>query len=374
MPRLSYIDSLLRRRETFGARPTGTRLQRIERSQHYSGGMFHNPAAIADRRTGSTTEVIYEQLTGWRRRRPPMPVPVRSLDPKDIADAPNSGTRVTWLGHSTVLAELGSRKVLFDPVWSERCSPFPYFGPPRQHRPPIALDDLPDIDVVAISHDHYDHLDHTAVTGLAARTSAEFVVPLGVGAHLERWGVAPSRIIELDWHETTKIAGIDVTATPARHYSQRGLGATPEIFWCSWAVTSPDGRLFHAGDTGYFPGLRDIGAEYGPFDVTMMPVGAYDDLWPDVHLTPEEAVQAHHDLGGRTMLPVHWASFPLASHPWSEPIERTVAAARIADVELLTPMPGEPIEPALWSAPDTDWWSGAADGAPAETVDATARS
>lgn len=343
---------------TFGTAPRGDRLRRISGSPQYRDGALGNSEPTSVVRPTSNSRVLRAQLTGWRQRRPGMEVPVLRVGADDFARPAASGLRLTWLGHATVLAEIEGRRVLFDPVWSTRCSPFSFVGPSRLHPAPIRLRELPSLDVVAISHDHYDHLDMPTVKTLAEATTARFAVPLGIGAHLEHWGIPQDRIIELDWHETAHIGGLALTATPARHYCGRGLGASRTALWSSWVVAGERRRIFHGGDTGYFSGLSRIGAEHGPFDATMLPVGAYHELWPDVHMTPEEAVRAHHDLRGSVMLPIHWATYALAPHPWSEPMDRTVAAARKHGTSLVTPRPGEPIEPAAGSfEPAVDvWW------------------
>lgn len=355
----SAVRTLLRRHSAvFGSAPTGHRLTRVTASPQFRDGSLRNLVPTSVTRPGSSARVLYTQLTGWGRRKPPAPVPVHRPDPRYWAEPPASGLRLTWLGHATVLGELGTRRVLFDPVWSRRCSPYSFAGPTRQHETPIALEDLPDIDIVAISHDHYDHLDVSVVRFLAETSRAQFAVPLGVGAHLEHWGVPAARITELDWHESASLKGLSVTATPARHYSGRSLRPSRAVLWSSWVVADGTSRIFHAGDTGYFAGLREIGEAYGPFDATLMPVGAYHELWPDVHMTPEEAVQAHHDVRGRTMLPIHWGTYNLAPHPWSEPIERAVTAST-AETLLLTPLPGQPMEPAdaVHAHAVTPWWT-----------------
>jgi L-ascorbate metabolism protein UlaG (beta-lactamase superfamily) len=328
----------------FGSRPTGRRLERIVSSPNFADGAFRNPVPTTVISPGRSREVLKVQLTGWRRRRPQQKVPVHRLSAADLVVPPASGLRLTWLGHATVLAEIGDRRVLFDPMWSDRCSPIPGTGPRRQHPMPISLSHLPRLDAIAISHDHYDHLDMATVRALTTATSAPFIVPLGVGAHLERWRVPAQRIVELDWHESICVPGLRLTATPARHYSRRGLADSPAILWCSWVVAADNVRVFHGGDTGYFPGMLDIGVAHGPFAATMLPIGAYHDLWPDVHMTPEEAVLAHHELGGCALLPMHWGTFNLAPHPWAEPIERAIRAARQTGALLLTPQPGQPVD------------------------------
>lgn len=346
----------------FGGRPTGARLDRIRRSPQFSAeaGAFRNPVPTRRVAPGGTVGVLYASLTASRvRRRPARPVPLHRPDSRAWTGLPSPGLRLSWLGHATVLAEIAGRRVLFDPVWGERCTPIAPFGPRRLHPAPVPLDELGPVDLVVVSHDHYDHLDLATVRGLAARHRPHFAVPLGMGAHLERWGVPPDRICELDWHESAEVAGVRVTATPARHYCSRGPWVSRYQLWASWVVEGGGHRLFHSGDTGYFPGFAETGAAYGPFDATLIQVGAYSRWWPDVHMTPEEGVQAHLDLRGRLLLPVHWGTFDLAPHPWEEPAERVLAAALRAGAAVALPRPGELFDPADPPAPEP-WWRGAA--------------
>jgi len=349
------------RPEAFGADPSGERMARIRRSPHFRDGVFQNPGGTARiRPSGSTRDLakIYFDKDSRSRRAPKGTIPVHPTTLADISRPPASGLRLTWMGHSSVLAEIDGHRVLFDPVWGERCSPFPFAGPKRLHPAPLPLAALGPVDVVVISHDHYDHLDLPTIKALAG-TDTLFAVPLGVGAHLERWGVSPGRLRELDWHEATKVGGLTLTATPARHFCGRGLRNTQHTLWASWAVAGENHRIYHSGDTGYFDGFKDIGADHGPFDATMIQVGAYSDFWPDIHMTPEEGVRAHLDLqsGEATgaLLPIHWGTFNLAPHAWAEPGEWMTDAAAAAGQTAAFPHPGEPFEP-TGEVPTTPWW------------------
>ncbi|MDQ0773098.1 L-ascorbate metabolism protein UlaG (beta-lactamase superfamily) [Streptomyces aurantiacus] len=350
----------------FGVDPSGERMERIRRSPNYADGVFRNPEG-APRPDGAMREVakIYfrRDKEARVRRAPAGVVPVHSTTLADLAAPPADGLRLTWMGHSSVLAEIDGHRVLFDPVWGDRCSPFDFAGPKRLHPVPVPLAALGPVDVVVISHDHYDHLDMPTIKALAD-TDTVFAVPLGVGAHLEHWGVPADRLRELDWHETTKVGGISLTATPARHFCGRGLRNTQHTLWASWAVAGDEHRIYHSGDTGYFAGFADIGAEHGPFDATMIQIGAYSEFWPDIHMTPEEGMRAHLDLqGGKpsgVMMPIHWATFNLATHPWAEPGEGTVTAARAVGARIALPRPGEPFEPTAETVPSEPWWRGVA--------------
>ncbi|MFE4454784.1 MBL fold metallo-hydrolase [Streptomyces sp. NPDC056796] len=348
------------RPDSFGADPAGARMERIRRSPNFADGVFQNPEGARTRPTGSMLEFakVYFQKEERARRSPLGTVPVHATTLADLAAPAATGLRVTWLGHSSVLVEIDGRRVLFDPVWGERCSPFPFAGPKRLHPVPLPLASLGPVDAVVISHDHYDHLDLPTIKALAG-TDTVFAVPLGVGAHLERWGVPLDRIHELDWNETARVAGIGLTATPARHFCGRGLRNQQHTLWASWVVTGPEHRVYHSGDTGYFSGFQDIGAAHGPFDVTMIQVGAYSEYWPDIHMTPAEGLRAHLDLqGGKAhgaLLPIHWGTFNLAPHPWSEPGEWMREAAAEVGQAVALPRPGEPFEPA-GKLPADAWW------------------
>ncbi|WP_329402604.1 MBL fold metallo-hydrolase [Streptomyces melanogenes] len=345
----------------FGADPAGERLERIRRSPNFADGVFQNPEGARTRPSGSMVEFakIYFEKEQRALRAPVGNIPVHATTLADLAKPPATGLRLTWMGHSSVLAEIDGRRVLFDPVWGERCSPFAFAGPKRLHPVPVPLASLGPVDVVVISHDHYDHLDLPTIRGLAG-TGTVFAVPLGVGAHLEHWGVPADRIHELDWNESTKVNGLSLTATPARHFCGRGLRNQQHTLWASWAVAGPEHRIYHSGDTGYFDGFKDIGAEHGPFDATMIQIGAYSEFWPDIHMTPAEGMRAHLDLqGGRphgVMLPIHWGTFNLAPHPWAEPGEGTMAAAAAAGAGIALPIPGAPFEPTSENVPSAPWW------------------
>ena len=339
-------------REPMGGSPSGARLARVQRSPQWSDGVFVNRRARVD---GPWGRMMREFLFGGSDHRSPhAPIPVVPRTAADYARPPASGLRVTWLGHSTMLLEIDGRRVLIDPVWGERASPFTFLGPKRFFAPPLPLRELPSVDAVVISHDHYDHLDMPTVEALRDR-GVRWIVPLGVGAHLERWGVPAARIAELDWWESVEVNGLTLTATPARHFSGRGLADANRTLWAGWAIAGGTHRVFYSGDTALHDELVAIGERLGPFDLTMVESGAYDGLWADVHLGPEQAVLAHRLVRGDVMLPVHWGLFDLALHGWTEPMERVLVAAASQRVRLAAPRPGEMVEPAVL-APIVRWW------------------
>jgi len=331
-----------------GDRADGERGRRYASSPQFAGGKFRNSVPAAEVTPSSIPRLVSASLTDRDRRHPRLPIPL--VTPETGGD----GLYVTWFGHSSALIELDGRRVLIDPVWSERCSPSRLTGPKRLHEPPIALRELPPIDAILISHDHYDHLDMPTIRNLVDLQAAPFLVPLGVGAHLERWGVPATRIIELDWDERSTVAGIEFIATAARHFSGRGF-TRDETLWSSWVIAGPTRKAFYSGDTGYFPGFAQIGAEHGPFDVTLVQVGAYGDAWPDIHMVPEDGVATHVDVRGGLMIPVHWATFNLALHDWPEPADRAWREAKARDVKLAVPRPGERVD--VDNPPSVDgWW------------------
>jgi L-ascorbate metabolism protein UlaG (beta-lactamase superfamily) len=341
----------------YGAEPSGERAERVRRSPQYRDGAFHNehdtpiefrPATNADDR-----HRLRELLTDSDSRKPGGTIPVVADVPPDVA-APD-GLHITWFGHASSLVEIDGSRVLFDPIWSERCSPSRLAGPRRLHPAPIPLEELPAIDVIVISHDHYDHLDMNSIVWLARNHSAPFVVPLGVGSHLESWHVPADRIIELDWHDATTVGNLTLTATPGQHFSGRKIAKRNYTLWSSWVVAGPTHRVFYSGDTGYFEGFAKVGEQYGPFDATLIQIGAYDSGWPDIHMTPEDGVATHLDVRGGLMIPVHWGTFVLAFHPWAEPADRAWEESKARGVNLALPRPGQRIDVADPPAID-GWW------------------
>ena len=283
---------------------------------------------------------------------PDGPFPVVRMQRSELEKAPDGS--LYRLGHSTVLIKLNGQFLLTDPVFSKRASPVQWAGPARFHEVPIDIDELPPIAGVILSHNHYDHLDHAAIRALDARTG-KFFAPLGVGDQLVRWGIAADKVEQLDWWQSTRIAGIELVATPAQHFSGRGLNDGNRSLWASWVIKAQDVRIFFSGDTGYFDGFKTIGEKHGPFDLTLMETGAYDERWAYVHMQPEQTVQAHIDLRGRWMLPIHNGTFDLALHPWQQPFERVEALARKHDVALTTPLMGQRID-VLNPTPGARWW------------------
>ncbi len=339
----------------FGGELAGERLARARVNPLYHDGKFANPLPPASYTWADARALFLGQFFGNEVREPLGRIPVVAVTAASLSSAPNPGLRAFWIGHASLYVEIDGVRLLIDPIFSEYASPFD-FGPKRFHPPPIALAELPKIDAVLITHDHYDHLDMRTVQHLA-RGDTLFVVPLGIGAHLERWGVAPQRIRELEWGQEHSLGGVRIVSTPARHYSGRRLGDRNVTLWTSWSVIGTRHRFFVSGDTGYSDHFRAIGEQFGPFDLAFVKVGAYGPgaPWLDIHMSAEDAVRAARDVRARRMFPEHWGTFNLAFHAWDEPIRRTLAAARANRVEVVTPRVGEIVDA---DAPFTSsaWW------------------
>jgi len=286
--------------------------------------------------------------------RPQGTIPVVKMTREGLLAAPD---RTLWrLGHSTVLMKLRGEFFLTDPVFAERASPVWFAGPKRFHAAPIKIKELPHLRAVVLSHDHYDHLDKRAIRKLAKKTEL-FLAPKGVGNHLRRWGVDGAKVRELEWWNETDVDGVKFVATPTQHFSGRSLWNRNETLWTSYVIVDGDFRLFYGADSGYFEGFAEIGDRFGPFDVTLLENGAYNVRWPVVHMQPEETVQAHRDLRGRWLVPIHNGTFDLALHAWTEPMERVQALAAVDGVRVCTPRFGEAVRLTEMTA-ESCWWRG----------------
>jgi len=349
-----------------------TFLKRAEKQ----GRKFLNPVETQVGGFGMMWKILPLYLINKEERVPNLPLgPFRS-DAAIYRTPPHSGLRVTWMGHSSTLVEIDGFRVLIDPVWDERASPFRLMGPKRFFAPPLRLEDLPRIDVVLISHDHYDHLGKMTVQRLAkleAVGNARWVTSLGVGSLLRSFGVGPERITELDWTEAITIPhseneSLKITALPARHFSGRGISNRFETLWSSFVLKGSRHNVYFGGDSGMWPGFAEIGAKYGPFDLTMLEIGASNALWINIHMGPDGAVKAFADLatsGGASglLMPIHWGLFDLALHAWYQPIERMTELADAAGFPLFSPEPGVPADVVPGVQLRSSWWRRVADPA-----------
>ncbi len=334
-------------------RARGLRRERVRASKLNVDGMFRNPSGAGPGIKGNPLPLFGDFLFGRPGRRPPGVVPVES--PQPVWSRPvETGLRVTWLGHSTVLLELDGRRVLTDPVFGERVSPVSFAGPRRFHATPCTLDELPPLDAVLVSHDHFDHLCATSVATLARR-GVPFVTPLGVGEWLVRYGVPAEQVTELEWGESADVGGVQFVATPCQHVSGRGLLSRNKTLWASWVMRGSRHSVFFSGDTGLTTDFQATGRDYGPFDLVMLEVGAFHEAWGSIHLGPKNALTAFDWLGGGTLMPVHWGTFDLALHGWDDPVEQLVQLAAAGGQRVLTPPLGRPFEVSQVSRFEP-WW------------------
>ena len=342
-----------------GGRPTADDMRRRRQSGRYDQARRRFAYPLPTPMTMNAKDmlgVLGQMIAGQPQGKPSEPLDVARYEPQPLAAAGKTGPRITWFGHSAVLIETDGMTLFLDPMLGPSPSPVPALGGRRfSDRLPARIEELPRLDAVLLSHDHYDHLDYGTIRRIRDRVG-RFYVPLGVGAHLERWGVDPGRITECDWWEEALLGQLTIACTPARHFSGRSLGDRDATLWCSWVIRSPHASIFFSGDSGYGPHFEEIGARYGPFDLTCMECGQYDDRWALIHMRPEETVQAHRDVGGGVLLPIHWGAFKLALHTWTDPIERVRTAAAKHGARLTTPRIGETFAVGEPELPAATWW------------------
>ena len=335
------------------------------------GRRFLNPVPTEIGGFSTIFKVLPHYLTNKAETVPRRPLGPFTTDVAVYGTVPESGLRVTWMGHSSVLVEIDGVRVLIDPVWDERASPVRWAGPKRFFAPPVRLEDLPSVDVVLVSHDHYDHLGESTIRRLAKMESmhkAQWVTSLGVGKTLRAFGVDAGRIVELDWTQQVAIANgrLAITAVPARHFSGRGMFNRFETLWSSFVLKGAKHTVYFGADSGWWEGFAEIGAAHGPFDLTMLEIGAFDALWEGIHLGPDGAARAFEALGGNgagghgLLMPIHWGLFDLALHAWRQPMERMVELAGECGALLWSPEPGRPTEVVAGVEVRSDWWLPAA--------------
>lgn len=350
---LILVTIVFMQQDSFGKLPSGTRSERIARSPQFKDGTFQNISETKMLADGASYLSIMRKFFFGSNagKEPDHPLPAIKTDLKNLPDTPT----FVWFGHSSYLLSIGGKKILSDPVFSARVSPVSYSGPKNFAGTDIyAVEDFPDLDVVVITHDHYDHLDHQSILKLKEKTKL-FCVPLGVGAHLEHWGVPLSQIREFDWWEgETVLEGINLTATPARHFSGRGFTRNKTL-WASYVLETGGMKIFIGGDSGFDESFRKIGDKFGPFDIAFLECGQYDPAWPYIHMMPEETVQAALDLQTRAFLPVHWGKFSLSNHPWRDPITRAVKQAQAMGARVTAPRIGQIVN-LDGELPFDEWW------------------
>lgn len=336
----------------FGSRPNGARYERCASSTQYTNGAFHNtevtPQLVA---AEPWWKIMWMMLSNSTQSTPRVDIPHVITDVRDPSARP---WEIVWFGHSSYLITNGEQRILVDPVFAGYASPFRFFGRAFPGADAYKAHHMPDVDVLVLTHDHYDHLCMHTVRALASRTT-RIITSLGVGAHLERWGIPHTMITELDWWESAELGtGMSIMAAPARHFSGRAF-KRGETLWSSFSLDLPGHRLFLGADSGYGAHFAEIGARVGGFDLAILEAGQYGANWPHIHMLPEDTVQAAHDLRARVLLPVHWAKFALSYHPWDEPIQRVVAHAQRTGMNLTTPMIGERIV-LQEQLPNGQWW------------------
>ena len=319
------------------------------------GKRYQNPVPTSVGSASILLKVFWRYLWNRDERVPKRPLGPFRTDARVFATPPASGLRVTWMGHSTLLVEIDGLRVLIDPVWDERAAPVQWAGPKRFFPPPLSLHDLPPLDVLLLSHDHYDHLGASTIHHLArcqAAAGARWIAPLGVGSVLKGFGV--STVQELDWTQSGRIGEVEFIALPARHFSGRSMFNRFQTLWASFVLAGPEHRIYYGADSGEWEGLAEIGHAWGPFDLTMLEIGAYNELWSDIHMGPEGAVRTFRALGSTGLLmPIHWGLFDLALHPWRQPIEHMFG---VEGLPLWAPEPGQPTEVVKEQPLRSSWW------------------
>ncbi len=343
----------------FGGSVSEEQKQLYATTGHYADGIFINAEEIVmEINCHSIMEMLKETMNPDPNVAPDHNIEVQEISPQSLVEKTDTTTRITWLGHSSFLVETGGKNILIDPVFGQYAAPHHWLGRVRFNREmPIEISELPHIDALIISHDHYDHLDYPSIDKLKEKVS-HFFVPLGVGNHLRRWKIEEDKIHEMDWWQEEVVEGLKIVITPSRHMSGRGLSDQSATLWGSWIIQNEYTNIYFSGDGGYGKHFKEIGEKYGPFDVGLMECCQYNELWKDVHMMPEETVVAAQDVKAELIVPIHWGSFALATHSWTDPVERVVKAAEEMDVPIATPMIGEPIE--LTDSVQTTtsrWWA-----------------
>jgi L-ascorbate metabolism protein UlaG (beta-lactamase superfamily) len=343
----------------FGAPQSESRKEAFSGTGHYAGGRFLNqvPTDMSMRLSRLMPMLRRYYLTSVPDKFPPRPLPLIHPDLSGRDSGRDSArARVFWFGHSTVLLEIAGRRILFDPMLGQVPAPLPFLSTHRFNPElPLTAEDLPRLDAVLISHDHYDHLDYATILKLKDKTD-RFYAPLGVGAHLARWGVEGKKIRELDWGDSAGFPGLALFCEPARHFSGRGLRDNSSTLWASWVLKIGGKTIYFSGDSGYGPHFRELGRRFGPFDFAMVECGQYDEQWPMIHMRADQAVRAARELGAKLMMPIHWGAFALSLHAWNDPPISVTERARAAGQPVVIPRLGEAVDLDGGKLPDGEWW------------------
>jgi len=337
----------------FGKLPSGRRLDRIKKSPNYRDGSFFNLAETQMMAEGTNyLNLMVNFFSKGVERNPAIKLPAITTNLMSLVD---EEPILVWFGHSSYFVRINGKNLLVDPMFSNRASPFQFIGAKAyEGTRHYTAEDFPPIDALILTHDHYDHLDYNSMLKLLPKVKS-FFTALGVGSHLAYWGVDESLIHEFDWWEgKTILPGIDLISTPARHFSGRGLTRN-QTLWSSFVLKTKEYSLFLGGDSGYDEAFKSIGEAYGPFDLAILECGQYNTMWPEIHMMPEQTVQASADLRAKVLLPVHWGKFTLSLHPWREPIERALKHATSLNLTVTTPMIGEPVSLG-GLLPQGSWW------------------
>jgi L-ascorbate metabolism protein UlaG (beta-lactamase superfamily) len=335
-----------------GRKPKGERLERIMNSENYQQEVFRNKDETNMDRP--PIEGIKQMMKKGVDRNPTAPLKTIAIDTARYNQSDSNETLITWLGHSTMLIKINGLTIITDPVFSKRASMFQFIGPQKfAYSCTYKFSDLPKIDIVLLSHDHYDHLDYGSIRYLKDKAD-RFIMPLGVGSHLEHWGVNPTKIEEYDWWEKATISGVEFTATPGRHFTGRMISDRFKTLWCGWAIKSEKNNFYFSGDSGYFDGFEKIGEKLGPFDFSFVECGQYSQYWPFIHMMPEESVQAAIDVKSKVAMPIHWGKYKLSIHAWYEPPTRFTAKAKAENLAVVTPQIGQTFT--LNDIPNEQWW------------------
>ena len=342
---------------SFGGNSTKKQQLVYEQSNQFNNGKFRNTSPVPkDLSFTETLSLAYKFFTTKvPNGRPKVDLKAQKIDSINIADYVGQA-RMIWFGHSSFLLQIEGKNILIDPMFGKVPAPHPLLGENRFNKEfPLEIEKLPQIDAVIYSHDHYDHLDYESVLKIKNKTR-HFYTPLGVGNHLQAWGIPDAKITEMDWWQEAKFETLKLVCTPAQHFSGRNINNSQSTLWSSWVITSENENIYFSGDSGYAPHFKEIGEKYGPFDLALLECGQYNQMWSDIHMMPEETAKAGIDVKAKKIMPIHWAGFKLALHDWKDPIMRVKAKADELNIEVIAPQIGQEIISKDSIATYLNWW------------------